>query len=163
MLNVKRLIWYTFLVAIVIMILICTLAFHKTNKDSSIGIEVPIYLIPISEETQRDIWKQCDDNNLSYEFVLAIYQIEGDSVYLTNNVKTEIESLVYFRDYWSKQGFPDEVVYNLMLLSRSRGIEGCVIFMKDSESYDLDNYIHEVTEYKYYLEQTDSVNEVSEI
>jgi len=163
MFNIRRLIRYTFLVAIVILILICTLAFQKTNKDSSIGNEVPIYLIPISEETQRDIWKQCEKSNLSYELVLAIYQIEGESVFQTNNIKTEIESLVCFRDYWIKQGFPDEVVYNLMLLSRSRGIEGCIIFMKDSESYDLDNYVQEITEYKYYLEQTDSVNKISEI
>jgi len=163
MFKVRRLIWYIFLVAFVILILICTLAFQKTNKDSSIRYEIPIYLIPISEETQSDIWKQCEKNNLSYELVLAIYQIEGDSVFQTTNIKTEIESLVYFRDYWSKLGFPDEVVYNLMLLSRSRGIEGCVIFMKDNESYNLDNYVQEVTEYKYYLEQADSVNKIPEI
>ena len=163
MFNLKRLIWYTVLVAIIILILICTLAFQKADNNSSIGYEVPIYMIPISENTQRDIWKQCEKNHLSYELVLAIYQIEGDSVFQSNNIKAEIENLVYFRNYWSKQGFPDEVVYNLMLLSRSRGIEGCRTFMKDSESYDLDNYVQEVTKYKFYLEQTDSVNKISEI
>lgn len=163
MFKVKRLIWYTFLVTIVILILVCTLAFQKSNDNSSIAYEIPIYMIPISGNTQRVIWNQCDKNNLSYELVLAIYQTEGDSVFQSNNIKAEIKNLVYFRNYWIKKGFPDEVVYNLMLLSRSRGIEGCIAFMKDSESYDLDNYVQEVTKYKFYLEQTDSVNEFSEI
>jgi len=72
----RRSIKYLFLVPIVIVILICPLSVRTTAEISSIGYEVPIYKIPIPENTQRDIWKQCENNNLSYE-------------------------LVYYRDYWT--------------------------------------------------------------
>lgn len=106
----------------------------------------------ISESTQRDIWKLCEENCLSYEMVLAIYQVEGNTNPQIDNIKADIENLVYFRDYWTEQGFPDEIVFELMLLSKQRGIEGCKVFMEANHSYDLDPYVQKVTEYKYYLE-----------
>ncbi len=149
----KGLIPYIFLIPIVVLILICHLAGQKATESRSIGYEVPIYKISISESTQRDIWKLCEENHLSYETVLALYQVEGDTKPQIDNIKADIENLVYFRDYWTEQGFPDEIVFELMLLSRQSGIEGCMVFIKDSDSYDLDTYVQKVTEYKYYLEQ----------
>ncbi|HVJ48444.1 hypothetical protein [Desulfitobacterium sp.] len=114
--------------------------------------EVPIYKIPISENTQRDIWELSEKEHLSYELVLAIYQVEGIESTQIDDIEADIGKLVYLRDYWTEQGFPDEVVFDLMLLSKQRGIEGCITFMEDNDSYELDNYVREVTEYKYYLE-----------
>jgi len=153
MYNKKRLTLYSFLVAIIIIILICTFAVLKADDNSSVEYKMPVYKISISEDTQCDIWKQCEKNKLSYELVLAIYQTEGKNTSKFNNIKEEIENLAYFRDYWTELGFPDEIVFNLMLLSKERGIEGCKTFMKESDSYNLDNYVQKVTEYKYYLEQ----------
>ena len=44
--------------------------------------------------------------------------------------------------------------FNLMLLSNKVGIDGCKILMKDHISYETDEYIQTVTDYKYYLEQS---------
>lgn len=146
---------YTFLIPIIILILmICSFATQKTEGIASINYEVPIYKISIPENTQRDIWKLCEENHLSYDLVLAIYQVEGINNTQIDNIKADIEELAYIRDYWTEQGFPDEIVFNLLLLSRERGIEGCTIFMKDNDSYDLDDFVQKVTEYKYYLEES---------
>ncbi|NBJ14491.1 MAG: hypothetical protein FNP40_02740 [Dehalobacter sp. 4CP] len=110
------------------------------------------------ENTQRDIWKLCEKNKLSYELVLAVFQIEGDNNMQIDSIKAVIEKLAYYRDYWTEQGFPDEIVFNLMLLSKQRGIEGCKVFMENSDTYESDNYVQKVTEYKYYLEKIDSDN-----
>jgi hypothetical protein len=110
----------------------------------------------ISENAQRDIWKLCRENDLSYELVLAIYQIEGNNDTQIDSLKVEIENLLYLRNYWAGQGFSDEIVFDLMLLSRQRGIEGCKKYMEDNESSELDEYVQKVTKYKYYLEQIDS-------
>jgi hypothetical protein len=134
--------------------MICSFATQKVEGISSIDYEVPIYKISISENAQRNIWKLCEENHLSYELVLAIYQVEGINNTQIDNIKADIEGLAYIRDYWTEQGFPDETVFYLLLLSRQRGIEGCKIFMKDNNSYDLDDFVQKVTEYKYYLEQS---------
>ena len=147
-------IWYVSIISIIILILICSLAVRKTVGISSIAYKAPIYNIPISENTQHDIWKLCEENHLSYELLLAINHVEGINNTANNNIKAEVEQLIYIRDYWAKQGYPDETVFDLLLLSRQRGIDGCISFMKDNKSYDLDNYVQKVTEYKYYLEQS---------
>jgi hypothetical protein len=46
------------------------------------------------------------------------------------------------------QGYSDENVFNLTLLSRQRGIEGCKIYIKDNDNYEKDIYVQKVTEYK---------------
>ncbi|MHB1650847.1 MAG: hypothetical protein ACYCVD_00025 [Desulfitobacteriaceae bacterium] len=154
MLITRGWIRYTLLIPIVILILISFLAVQKAEGISSIYYEAPIYKIPISENTQRDIWKLCEENHLSYELVLAIYQIDGINNTQIDNIKAEIGKLAYIRDYWTEQGYPDEIVFDLLLLSHQRGIEGCINFMKDSDAYDLDHYVQKVTEYKYSLEQS---------
>ena len=153
MLIARGWICYIFLITIVILILICPLAVQKTEGTSSNGEEAPIYKVSISENTQRDIWRLCEKYALSYELVLAIYQIEGDNNTRIDNIEAKIGKLAYYRNYWDEQGYSDEIVFDLMLLSEQRGIEGCKIFMKDSDYYDLDNFVQSVTEYKYYLEQ----------
>ncbi len=154
MLIARGLILYTFIIPIVVLILICSLAVQNAEEISSIDYEIPIYKIPISENTQRDIWQLCEENHLSYELVLAIFQLEGVNKIQIDHIKTEIGKLVYLRDYWTEQGFHDEIIFDLMLLSKQRGIEGCIIYMKDNDSYDLDSYVQKVTEYKYQLEQS---------
>lgn len=53
----RELIRYILFILVVILTLTCLLAVQKETKSCSIGYEVPIYKIPISESTQRDIWK----------------------------------------------------------------------------------------------------------
>lgn len=121
---------------------------------SSISGEATIYNISMLENTQRDIWTLCQQNNLAYELVLAIYQIEGDNSIHIDSIKAEIEKLVYLREYWAQQNFSDEIVFDLMLLARNEGIEESIISMKDNDSYGSDNdYVQKVTEYKNYLDQ----------
>jgi hypothetical protein len=131
-----------------------SLGFPTIALNSSNNYEVPIYHIPISEQTQRGIWKLCEDNHLSYELVLAVLQTEGNNNISIFNIKAEIEILAYYRDYWACQGFPDEKVFALLLLSKQRGIEGCLTLMKNNYPYDLDNYVQKVTRYKSDLEQS---------
>lgn len=158
----RRVIQYALLIPIVVLILICSLSVQKaagnssTNAEeiASINYELPIYKISISETTQREIEKLCEKEHLSYELVLAIYQVEGIDSARVDDIKADIGKLVYFRDYWTEKGFPDESVFNLMLLSNQRGIEGCITFMEDNHSYELDSYVQKVTEYKYYLEES---------
>jgi len=145
---------YAFLTAIIILILTFSLTVQKVEGYSSDDYEVPIYKIPVPESVQRDIWTLSEDNNLSYELVLAIFRIDNVTNYQIGNIKAKIESFAYYRDYWSDQQCPDEIVFDLMLLSIQRGIGGCVIFVKNNNSGEMDDYVQKVTEYKYYLEQS---------
>ena len=171
--------WRLYLIPIIVALLFFTVAVKKSADSSSMRIEAsvgsttpvyssgiisdsfktPIYEISIPESTQRDIWKLCEENHFSYELALAVFQVEGTINTEISSITAEIEKLVYFRNYWTEQGYPDEVVFDLVLLSRQRGLEGCAIFMKDNDSYHLDSYVQQVTEYKYYLEQMDDGNE----
>ena len=110
MFNARGLIWDIFLISIIILILSCLLAFPTAAVNSSNRYEVPVYQIPISEKTQHDIWILCEENHLSYELVLAVFHTDGSNNISTVTIKTEIEILAYYRDYWDYQGFPDEIV-----------------------------------------------------
>lgn len=94
---------------------------------------------------------------------MAIYQIEGKNISKSNYIKEDIEKFAYYRDYWTEQGFPDEIVFNLMLLSREKGIEGCKIFIEDNGYHYFDDYVQKVTEYKCYLELINGDNETAQI
>lgn len=154
MFKARGLIRYTFLIPVIIFILSCPLAFPTAAVKSSNSFEVPIYQVPISEKTQHDIWKLCEENHLSYELVLAVFQTEGINNISIVNIKTEIEILAYYRDYWACQGFSDEIAFDLLLLSKQRGIEDCITLTKNNYAYEFDNYVQKITEYKYYLEQS---------
>lgn len=157
MISAKGLKWltFTFTNTIIILMLICSFSISTVAEKAPIAYETPIHQIPVSESTQRDIWNLCEENSLSYELVLAIFHTEGINYEQLDVIKTEMKKIVYLRDYWAKQGFPDERVFELMLLSRQRGIEGCLNYLKDNESYSLDNYVQKVTDHKYYLEKTE--------
>ena len=117
---------YIFIIPIVILIVISSLGNQKAEKNfagviseegtsaeeiSTNDYEVPIYQIPITENTQRDILKLCEQNHLSYELVLSIYQIDGITDTQIDSIKEEIEKLADIRNYWAGQGYPDEVVF----------------------------------------------------
>jgi hypothetical protein len=164
MLTTRRLLQYIFLIPIVILILLCPLVISTAAENSSLDYEAPIYEAPIyevpfSENIQHEIGNLCENNRLSYELVLAVYQVEGDNSTQTEDIKAKIEKLASYRDYWAAQGYCDEIVFDLMLLSEQRGIEGCAAFMENNNSYKQDDYVQKVTEYKYYLEQIDCVDE----
>jgi hypothetical protein len=155
MLNVWALMRHKFLILIVFLSLLCPSPVHKATASAYIDYEVPVNNLTISETTHLDVWKLCEKNDFSYELFLAVLHIEGVNDPKTVSIEAEIENLVNIRNYWSQQGFPDEIVFDLMLLSREIGIEGCEIFIKDSDSNKLkSDYVQKVTEYKYYLEQT---------
>ena len=115
---------------------------------------VPVYNIKISRDTQLDIWKLCGEYNLSYELVLAIFQVDGLYDAPFYNIKIEIAYLADLRSYWTKYGLPEEIVYKLMLVAYQRGIEGCIEYMKDGGQNSSDDFISKVTDYKYHLEQS---------
>lgn len=153
MLNKKRVKLNAILIVAIIIVSICIFAALRSADKSSVGSEIHIYNINISEDNQRNIWKHSEKNKLSYELVLAIYQTESENDSFFNNINKEIEELAYFRDYWTELGYPDEIVYSLILISKERGINGCLDFMKNNDSYELNNYVQKVTEYKFFLEQ----------
>ncbi len=146
----RKSICYLFFILILFLILFYPLTYQNAMESSSVDLEVPMYKMYIPENMQLIIWEICETNQLSYELVLAVCQIENTEI---SNIEVEIEKLAYYRNYWRLQGFPDEVVFDLMLISNQRGIEGCEVLMKDSDAFESDKYVQEVTEYKYYLEQ----------
>lgn len=139
-------------IQILIFILFCPSPVKISADVDSINYEVPIYNLSIPENTQRDIWTLCEKNDLSYELVLAIFHIDDDYAQI-DDVSVAIKELDYHRDYWTEQGYPDEMVFNLMLLSKQKGVEGSKIFLSNGGASDNDDYVQKVTAYKYYLEQ----------
>ena len=61
--------------------------------------------------------------------------------------------MIYLRDYWAENGYADEDVFDLMIISRDMSIEGCKDYVKENPKYKDHEYPKRVTEYKYYLEQ----------
>ena len=153
----RRLIQYKFLIPIIILIVVFFLIVADAEAIVSAPNERPIYEMPISESTQHYIWKLCEGNEFSYELILSIYEVEGFGNLKLGNIKSDIETLVYYRGYWAKRGYPDEFVFDLILIARLRGIEGCWTFMKHTESYELNDYVQAVAEYKFYLEQSHDI------
>ena len=155
------LIRYKLLVPILILTAIFSLSLNNAEAIVPVDNEGPIYEISISESTQQYIWKLCEENEFPYELMLSIYEVEGSVNINHDDIKADLENLVYFRDYWAKQGYPDEFVFDLILISRLRGVEGCQTFMKHTASYDLNDYVQAISDYKSYLEQ--SFDEASNI
>lgn len=145
---------YKFLIPTIILIAICSLPVNQAEAIIPVNNEGPIYDISISESTQHDIWELCEGNKFPYELMLSIYEVEGLDNIKHDDIKADLENLVYYRDYWGKQGYPDEYVFELILISRIRGIEGGLTYMKYNESYDLYDYVQAVAGYKSYLEQS---------
>jgi hypothetical protein len=114
---------------------------------------VPIDLIPIPESTLREIWRLCEEKRLAYELVLAILQTDAHYSARMDELGVVIEELAYYRDYWTAEDYPDESVFDLLILSAQRGIEGCKSFITENNAYGQDDYLQKVTAYKYYLDQ----------
>lgn len=147
----------TIVYAVALPFLILAVAFSlKTEAPVQVPAAItalPTYISPIPQSAQDNIQTLCVENELSYELVLAIFQVDGISDFRIANIKAEIASLVLIRNYWIDQDFSNEGVFVLMLLSRQRGIEGCILFMNNNDSADHDSYVQEVAQYKYALEQ----------
>jgi hypothetical protein len=156
----RKLLQYVLLIPTVILILICPLIFSKTAASSAhdySSYEAPVYEISLSEDIQHEIWNQCEQSKLSYELVLAVYLAEGDNCTQIKDIAAKIEKLANYRDFWAAQGFADEEVFALMLLSEQRGIEGCITFIKNNDSYEQDQFVQKVAEYKFSLEQSGNI------
>lgn len=68
-----------------------------------------------------------------------------------HNIRAGVWYLDYIRDYWLAEGYGDEDVFSLMLISYNRGINGCKQYIS---KYGLDNeYVNDIFDYKIYLEQ----------
>ena len=112
------------------------------------------YNIPIPVSAQNIITELADEAELSIELILAIFFTEGMSDFSLTNIEREVNSLVVLRDYWSSQSYSHETVFVLMLLSRDRGIDGCLVFMANNDNADEDAYVQSVIRIKYELEQS---------
>jgi len=148
---------YIFLIPVLLLITVLLINVQTAEGSTYIDDEAYIYEIPISEETQRNIWTECKKNELSYELVLAIYQVEVIDNTQIEDIAAEIKDITDIRNYWEEQGIAEEMVFELTLLSRENGIESCKAFIKDNNYYDLDNYVKEVAEYKGHLEQSNDI------
>lgn len=145
-----------FVIPILILILICLSPVPTSAEISSADYEEPVFKILIPEKAQQEIWLACEENNLAYTFVLAILQMDGDNDAHLNDpdgINKVIEQLVYYRDYWREQGYCDEMVFDLIILSRQRGIDSCKAFIQNNGSSEHDLYVQKVTAYKYFLDQ----------
>ena len=114
----------------------------------------PSYNIPIPISAQDIIRHLGDEAHLSTEFIMAIFFHEGMSDFGLANLESEVNSLAVLRDYWVSQGYSHEAVFVLILLSRDRGIDGCLLFMAHNENADDDAYVQSVVRIKYELEQS---------
>lgn len=129
----------------------------KTNMEA-MSYEVPIDLFPIPKDTQREIWKLSQEKHLAYELVLAILQTDVRYQTRMDEVKAVIEELASYRNYWSEQDYSDEMVFDLLILSAQRGIEGSESFIAKNNAYEQDDYVRKVTAYKYYLDQNQNTD-----
>jgi len=100
MVSSRRSIKYMILIIpIISLMLICPSSVQTSAEVPSADYKVPIYKILIPENTQHDIWRLCEKNNLSYELVSAIFQIDGDNNAQIDDMNAEIEELAYNGSY----------------------------------------------------------------
>ena len=155
MLIKKKFTKITFIVGIIILIFISPI-FSNTLSSLFFNSDIagPIYNVAIAKDTQQNIWKLCVEKDFSYELLLSIYHADGINNRVIQKVEKDIAELTYLRDYWAGKGYADEDVFNLVILSRDMGIEGCKDYVKENPNYKDNEYLKSVTEYKYYIEQS---------
>lgn len=146
-------VFFTIFAPLVILTLSFGLSAEAPIGESSPLPDNPTYNVPIPGSAQAVIRALAEENNFSYELVLAIFTIDALEDFTTARIIEEIESLLLIRNYWEEEGYSNETVYFLILLSRQRGIQGCRLFMATNESPDEDQYVQNVTQLKYLLEQ----------
>lgn len=144
------------IILIPVLILICPGPVQTSAEALPSKYEIPVSNMPLTQKTEDDIWKLCERNNLSYALVLAVFQAGGGNHAQINDINTLIDELASYRDYWTEQGYSDEMVFDLIIISQQRGIDGCKIFLKNNSTFDNDKYVQKVTTYKYFLDQNDS-------
>ena len=113
-----------------------------------------IYNVAMAETTQQNILKLCQEEDFSYELLLSIYHADGTENREFQLVEKDIAELNYLRDYWAKEGYSEEDVFELMIVSWDMGLEGCKSAIAENLNYKENEYLIEVSEYKYYLEQS---------
>lgn len=153
MLQGRKTVFFSIFAPLVILSLSFGLTAEAPIIASSQFLDKPMDNISIPGSAQAVIQGLCEENGLSYELVLAIFSIDTLTDFSTVRIREEMESLLFIRNYWEEEGYADETVYFLILLSRQRGIEGCHHFMETNESPGEDQYVQDVTQLKYRLEQ----------
>ena len=145
----------TFIVIIVILIFISPVFSNKLSYMFSSSVSAsPIYNAATAEDTKQNIRKLCEEQNFSYELLLSIYYADGiNPNRVIQEVEKDISELTYLRDYWASEGYADEDVFDLMIISRDMSIEGCKDYVEANPDYKNNDYLKRVAEYKYYLEQ----------
>ncbi|AFV04703.1 MULTISPECIES: hypothetical protein [unclassified Dehalobacter] len=147
------------IIPLVIIVSVCAHSVQQAEGKSAAVQEIPVGQGIPPEDPQGTIRNLCEENNLSYALVLAVYQAEGiDNIPIDTTAKSDIKKLAYYRNYWAAQGYADEFVFDLMLMSNHYGLEGCQKQMEDGGSADPDSYVQRVADFKYNLEQNQGVN-----
>lgn len=144
----------TFVVVIVTLIFISPIFSSRlSSMFSSSGSFGPIYDVATAEETQQNIRKLCEEQDISYELLLSINHIDKINSRAIQGVEEDLSELIYLRNYWADKGYADEHVFDLMIISRDMGIESCKDYVKENPHYKDNEYLKSVSEYKFHLEQ----------
>jgi hypothetical protein len=146
------------------MILAIAFTAQKVESYSFDASDVHPYYNAIPINTQSNIRLLSADQNLSYELVISIFYVENITDYKFDKIKSRIETYAFYRDYWVEQKYPDEIVFELMLLSIYKENDSNRGFIMYDESSEMDDYLQKVLEYKCYLEQNlDNLPYITEI
>jgi hypothetical protein len=113
--------------------------------------------ISVQDHLHDNLRELSEKNKLAYTLVLAVYQIDTEHKVPVGDIEKMIKELADYRDYWSAQGYSDEMVFDLILLSRQRGIDGCNRLIESRDSLENDRYVQEVTMLKYELDQIEAI------
>lgn len=144
-----------FMVVIIIFIFMSPIIFNGlTSMFTSDDIANPIYNVAEAAISEQSLRTLCEEQDFSYELLLSLYHADGIKSRNLQEFEKDLSELLYSRDYWAGQGYGGEDVFDLMIISRDMTIEGCKDYIKDNPNYKDNAYLKEVTEFKYYLEQT---------
>lgn len=135
-----------FIAAVVIIGLLYISMGNTTDTIVMAGDSSPIYEIPIEDSMQTYIGELCQEHDVSYELMLSIYVTENATTFVRETVKGDIIELANRRNFWKQKGYPDEIVYDMLLDFRWNTT-------KAENRFLVEDYAATVTEYKSYLEQ----------
>ena len=152
MLLKRKLMQPTSLVIATAIILTCSYAIQKV-EGITFNYDIPAYSTSMPDAIQPGIEQLCETNNFSYDLVLAIFHVEDKKNVQNDEITKDVKNLIYIRDYWAGQGYSDEDVFALMLLSREKGLQYYIAYMEKNDTYTTDDYVQNVAQYKYYLEK----------
>jgi len=99
----------------------------------------------------------CQINRNTAKKLAEDLQIQNyDSFNAKHNISASIYYIKQIRDYWISEGYCDEDVVYLTLISYNRGLAGCKNYIRSHGIYD-DYYAHKVLGYKEQLETTRTI------